>query len=61
MTSKKKVADKKFQDAMQADFIGRNMTDISQQARKAGWRISKTGNAAMRCGTKFHWEPTNDQ
>lgn len=51
MTSKKKVADKKFQDAMQADFIGRNMTDISQQARKAGWRISKN---RQRCYALWH-------
>lgn len=51
MTSKKKVADKKFQDAMQADFIGRNMTDISQQARKAGWRISKN---RQRCYAPWH-------
>lgn len=51
MTSKKKVADKKFQDAMQADFIGRNMTDISQQARKAGWCISKN---RQRCYALWH-------
>ena len=45
----------------QADFIGRNMTDISQQARKLAGVSAKTASAAMRRATKFHGEPTNDQ
>lgn len=38
---------------VQVDFIGRNMTDISQQAREAGWRISKDRQPAMHQDTKF--------
>ncbi|EMJ5236327.1 TPA: hypothetical protein L9R77_002544 [Klebsiella pneumoniae] len=37
----------------QADFIGRNMTDISQQARKAGWRISKDRQRCYAPGHKI--------
>ncbi len=37
----------------EADFIGRNMTDISQQARKAGWRISKDRQRCYAPGHKI--------
>ncbi|WP_257129205.1 hypothetical protein [Klebsiella quasipneumoniae] len=37
----------------QGDFIGRNMTDISQQARKAGWRISKDRQRCYAPGHKI--------
>ncbi|MFP8178666.1 hypothetical protein ACLHXR_11785 [Klebsiella quasipneumoniae] len=36
-----------------ADFIGRNMTDISQQARKSGWRISKDRQRRYAPGHKI--------
>ncbi|UVX29575.1 hypothetical protein PRB81_gp30 [Klebsiella phage VLCpiS13f] len=41
----------------QADFIGRNMTDISQQARKAGWRISKDRQRCYAPGHKISRGP----
>lgn len=37
----------------EADFIGRNMTDISQQARAAGWRISKDRQRCYAPGHKI--------
>jgi hypothetical protein len=45
----------------QADFIGRNMTDISQQARELAGGSAKTGNAVMLRAIKFHEEPISDQ
>ena len=40
----------------QAELIGRNMTDISRQARKTGWRISKDRNRAFAPGHKIKRE-----
>ncbi|HBV1665149.1 TPA: hypothetical protein ACWMBS_003067 [Klebsiella pneumoniae] len=37
----------------EADFIGRNMTDISQQARAVGWRISKDRQRCYAPGHKI--------
>ena len=39
-----------------ADYIDRNMTDISQQARKAGWRISKDRQRCYAPGHKISRE-----
>lgn len=36
-----------------AYFIGRNMTDISRQAREAGWRISKDRQHCYAPGHKI--------
>lgn len=35
------------------EVTGRNMTDVSQQARKAGWRISKDRQRCYAPGHKI--------
>lgn len=37
----------------EADFIGRNMAEISRQAREAGWRISRDRARVFAPGHKI--------